>query len=205
MRYSKGESEIDPVIAAAIIAFGFVFIHPFLDGNGRLHRYLVHHWLSAQQFSPSGMVFPISAVTRERIDEYRAILEEYSLPRLDLIEWEATAEHNVRVLNDTSDLYRYFDATPQAEFLYDCARETIEVTLPAEIDELRRHDAMMAWLEERFEMPDNTATLLIGFLRQGEGTLSKRAREKEFAFLESRDVTKIETTYRTIVREATEG
>ncbi|PLX22908.1 MAG: cell filamentation protein Fic, partial [Ignavibacteria bacterium] len=78
-------------------------------------------------------------------------------------------------------------------------------TLPAEIDELQKHDAMMAWLEERFEMPDNTATLLIGFLRQGEGTLSKRAREKEFAFLESRDVTKIETTYRTIVREATEG
>src|SRR5206468_11995522 len=28
---------IDPVIAAAAIAFGFVYIHPFVDGNGRLH------------------------------------------------------------------------------------------------------------------------------------------------------------------------
>src|SRR4029078_9237426 len=26
-----------PVIIAAIISFGFVFIHPFEDGNGRIH------------------------------------------------------------------------------------------------------------------------------------------------------------------------
>jgi hypothetical protein len=36
----------DAVLAATIIAFGFVFIHPFEDGNGRLHRYLIHHLLA---------------------------------------------------------------------------------------------------------------------------------------------------------------
>ena len=34
--------QIDPVVAASILAFGFVHFHPFEDGNGRLHRYLVH-------------------------------------------------------------------------------------------------------------------------------------------------------------------
>ncbi len=34
--------EIDAVVTAASIAFGFVFIHPFVDGNGRIHRYLIH-------------------------------------------------------------------------------------------------------------------------------------------------------------------
>jgi hypothetical protein len=29
------------VVRAAIIAFGFVFIHPFEDGNGRIHRFLI--------------------------------------------------------------------------------------------------------------------------------------------------------------------
>lgn len=29
---------LDPVIAAAVLAFGFVYVHPFEDGNGRLHR-----------------------------------------------------------------------------------------------------------------------------------------------------------------------
>ena len=36
------ESDYDPVLAAATIAFGFVFIHPLADGNGRIHRYLIH-------------------------------------------------------------------------------------------------------------------------------------------------------------------
>ncbi|MCH7723954.1 MAG: Fic family protein [Bacteroidetes bacterium] len=38
-------SDFDAVLAATIIAFGFVFIHPFEDGNGRIHRYLIHHIL----------------------------------------------------------------------------------------------------------------------------------------------------------------
>ena len=39
------DSTFDAVLAAAVIAFGFVFIHPFVDGNGRIHRYLIHHVL----------------------------------------------------------------------------------------------------------------------------------------------------------------
>ncbi len=35
-----------------VVGFGFVFLHPFEDGNGRLHRYLIHHVLSARQFTP---------------------------------------------------------------------------------------------------------------------------------------------------------
>ena len=31
---------MDPIVAAAVLAFGFVYVHPFEDGNGRIHRYL---------------------------------------------------------------------------------------------------------------------------------------------------------------------
>jgi Fic family protein len=37
--------EIDPVVAASVISFGFVFVHPFMEGNGRLSRFLFHHAL----------------------------------------------------------------------------------------------------------------------------------------------------------------
>ena len=37
------KSQFHPVLTAAKIAFGFVFIHPFFDGKGRKHRYLIHH------------------------------------------------------------------------------------------------------------------------------------------------------------------
>ncbi len=39
---------------------------------------------------------------------------------LPVIDWKSTEKGNVRVLNDTSDFYRFFDATPQTEFLYGC-------------------------------------------------------------------------------------
>ncbi|SFT60137.1 Fic/DOC family protein [Mesorhizobium sp. YR577] len=48
-------AELDPVIAAAVLAFGFVYIHPFEDGNGRLHRFLIHHVLAARGFNPPGI------------------------------------------------------------------------------------------------------------------------------------------------------
>jgi len=56
------DSECHPVIMAAIISFGFVFLHPFEDGNGRIHRFLIHHVLSKYQFTPLGVIFPISAI-----------------------------------------------------------------------------------------------------------------------------------------------
>ncbi|MGS2737685.1 Fic family protein [Sinomicrobium sp. M5D2P17] len=35
------QARYDPVLAATTIAFGFVFIHPLSDGNGRIHRYII--------------------------------------------------------------------------------------------------------------------------------------------------------------------
>ena len=42
--------------SAAIIAFGFVFIHPFLDGNGRIHRFLIHDMLTRDGIAEQGLV-----------------------------------------------------------------------------------------------------------------------------------------------------
>lgn len=111
-------SDYDAVLTATLVAFGFVFIHPFEDGNGRIHRYLFHHVLAEKGFISRGLVFPVSAVILDRIDDYRQTLEHYSKSRLDLIEWRPTDKGNVEVLNETIDLYRYFDATRQAEFFY---------------------------------------------------------------------------------------
>src|SRR5262249_42402532 len=37
---------LDPVLQAAATAFGFVYVHPFQDGNGRVHRLLIHDVLA---------------------------------------------------------------------------------------------------------------------------------------------------------------
>lgn len=195
------DSDYNPVLAASLIAFGFVFIHPFADGNGRLHRYLIHHVLARKGFAPKGLIFPVSAVILDRIDDYKEVLESYSRPRLDFIEWEATPDGNVRVLNDTIDLYRYFDATKQAEFLYECVEETVTNTLPEEVQYLERHDKMRTFIAKHFDMPDKDMENLIGFLRQNDGRLSKRARTKEFKELTDDEVAMLEEEYQKIFWE----
>jgi Fic family protein len=101
-----------------------------VDGNGRLHRYLIHHLLAAAHFTPQGLIFPVSEAMLERISDYRKVLETYSHPLLNFIEWKKTHRGNVEVLNETIDYYRYFDATPQAEFLFACVAHTLEKTIP---------------------------------------------------------------------------
>lgn len=186
---------LDPVIAAAVLAFGFVYIHPFEDGNGRLHRYLIHHVLAERGFNPPGVVFPVSAAILEQIDAYRRVLETYSLRLLPLIEWEATESFNVHATNDTADFYRYFDATPHAEFLFACVRKTIEEDLPYETDFLRRYDQFRNRVISAIEMPDRMVDLLFRFLRQNEGRLSERAREREFAELNADEASRVERIY----------
>jgi len=189
------ESDIDAVLAATIIAFGFVFIHPLEDGNGRLHRYLIHHVLAEKKFSPDNIIFPVSAVILDRINEYRETLEFYSRPRLKFIKWRATDQGNIEVLNDTINLYRYFDATKQTEFLYSCIKETIEKTLPEEMEYLKKYDEMKNFIKNNIEMPDRLVDLLIRFLRQENGKLSKRARDKEFNSLNEDEIKALEKKY----------
>ena len=193
--HNRSVTNIDPVAAAAALAFEFVYVHPFVDGNGRLHRWLIHHVLAYAGYNPPGVVFPISASILRRIDEYRKVLESYSAAVLPLIEWRATADGNVEVLNDTADYYRYFDATLHAEFLYSCVEQTVEQDLPEEIRFLEQFDRFAGAVKEIVEMPDRQIELIRNFLAQAGGHFSKRTRDREFRALTGEEARKIEALY----------
>ena len=156
--------------------------------------YLIHHVL-LKKFTPTNIIFPVSSVILERINEYRETLEAYSSPLLKLIKWQATEKGNVKVLNDTINFYRYFDATKQAEFLYECIKDTIEKTLPEEVDYLKKYDEMKTFIKNYIDMPDRLVDLLVRFMYQEKGILSKRARQKEFSSLTEDEIKIIEKKY----------
>ena len=104
----------------------------------------------------------------------------------------------LEILNDTIDYYRYFDATAQAEFLFYCVNDTLVNIIPNEVEYLKKYDAFKQFLDRRFEMPDNMISLIVGFLEQGNGTLSVRLRKKEFSALTQIEVEEIETTFKEI-------
>jgi hypothetical protein len=195
------DSGLDPVLQAAATAFGFVYVHPFQDGNGRLHRCLIHHVLAERKFTPPGMVFPVSSVMLDRIDDYRSTLQAHSSPLIRFIEWRTTIERNVEVRNDTADLYQYFDCTAAAEFLFACVKRTVEDDLPHEIDYLRRHDDALRRIMDAVEMPDRLAENLVMFIRQNNGRLPTKRRNTEFQKLRDDEVTLVER----IVNDAFSG
>ncbi len=195
---SMRKSGLHPVLIATIISFSFVFIHPLEDGNGRIHRYLIHHVLAESGFTPKGVVFPISAVILERIEEYKAVLEQFTKPRLQYIEWHPTEDNNIHVTNETMDLYRYGDMTRQVEFLFECVTDTVEKVLPEEVRYLERYDEIWGYINNRFDMPQKSMSLLLNFLRQGNGTLSKRAKNKEFSVLSEGELREIERKYQEV-------
>ena len=192
---------LNPVIAAAALSFGFVNIHPFEDGNGRIHRYLIHHVLARCGFTKNGINFPISVIFYQELDEYRKVLDDYSKPVLAAIEWESTEKGNVKVLNDTCDFYRYFDATRYVEFLYYCIHKAIKVDIPNVADFQIKFEDFTLQCKKIMDIPDHLLHLMYRFLEQNNGKFSKRALKREFAHLTKSEVNQLEDIYRTIFVE----
>jgi hypothetical protein len=184
VRRLKLPEGVDPVVAATVAAFGFVFIHPFDDGNGRIHRFLVHHILSTLGFTPPGILFPVSAaMLRDRL-AYDQVLEGFSGSIMPFFHCDLDLEHGMTVQNDTAHLYRYFDATAQAEYLYRCIEETVHHDLREEIGFLAVFDAALRATLNIVDMPNRRASLLVRLILQNKGELSKG---KRVAFSEITD------------------
>jgi Fic/DOC family len=182
---------VDPVVAAAAAAFGFVFIHPFDDGNGRIHRFLVHHILAKRGFTPPGILFPVSAaMLRDRL-AYDKALGRFSSSIMPFIRYELDAEKGMTVSNDTVRLYRYFDLTAQAEYLYQCIEETIHRDLRDEIGFLAVFDAAMRAVFNIVDMPNRRASLLIKLILQNKGKLSNGKRDT-FSEISDPEIERIE-------------
>jgi Fic family protein len=183
----------DPVVAAALSAFAFVFIHPFEDGNGRIHRFLVHHVLAKAKFSPNNVIFPVSAAILRDKQRYDQVLEAFSKPLFDFIDYNVNEDESIIVRNNTRDLYRFFDATAQAEYLYDRVAETIRVDLKEELDFLSVYDKALEGVLNIVDMPDRKASLLVRLCLQNGGRLSKNKRD-QFSELTDEEITRLEAT-----------
>jgi Fic family protein len=197
------ESEVDPVCAAAATAFGFVFIHPFEDGNGRIHRFLIHHVLARAGFTPAGLLFPVSAVMLRDRRAYDQVLASYSDSILPLIEYTLDAQGGMTVQNQTDHLYKFWDATNFSEYLYRCVDETIKRDLQEEIGFLQVFDTAVRETMDIVDMPDRRASLLVRFIVQNKGTLSKGKRS-QFPELLDEELTAIETAVRATMEHARE-
>lgn len=186
-------SGVHPIAIAAAIGFGFVFIHPFEDGNGRLHRFLIHYIFSKTGFVPPGVVFPISAVILKDLKSYDAVLESFSKPLQRLIpNYTFNDEGELTVKGETAVYYRHTDFTAFAEYLFACVEKTIYSDFKDELKYLVSYDKVKTHLQQVVDMPDKKIHLFIQLAMQNGGKLSPKKRQDHFSMLTDEEVFQME-------------
>jgi len=134
-----------PLLRAAALSFGFVYIHPMRDGNGRISRFLINDSLRRDKAVPAPFILPVSATIAASGSErarYDSALEKFSRPLMQrhASDYAFTADHELIFSGNESALpaWRYPDLTDQTVYLSGVIMETVNTQMREEADYLRR-------------------------------------------------------------------
>ncbi|HEX8009615.1 MAG TPA: Fic family protein [Casimicrobiaceae bacterium] len=190
------------VLAAACASFGFVFVHPFLDGNGRLHRFLLHHLLRLGGFTPRRLVVPVSVVMQSNAAQYAEVLRQYSAPRTAKLTYTLVNEYDPITVTPPQPryLYAYFDATLLCEFVGACISQAIDRELPLELEYLRSYDRALEQVRQWLDAPQTELDRLLRYIAQNDGKLSNNERG-QFPLLDDGAVNRVEGVVRTAFKD----
>jgi hypothetical protein len=186
-------------IRAAILSFGFVFIHPFEDGNGRIHRFLIHDVLAHDELVPQGMIIPVSAHMLTHMREYDTTLEKYSSPLMQRVKYQRKEDATITITNlpQVEGYYRYPDLTEQCVYLLETIHATLANDMPEELLFIQRYDEAKKELQNIVDMPDADINLMLTFLHQNHGVFPKRRRER-FAKLTDEEIARMQSAYQSV-------
>lgn len=192
---TAGQSSI---IRASVASFGFVFIHPMSDGNGRISRFLVNDVLRRDNAVPAPFILPISATithsSSERV-EYDRALEHFSRPLMRAYSEHyrfgassqyadgVTSNFEFRAYDDALPVWRYPDLTSQAEYLGHVIKVTIEEEMSKEADLLRSIDRAREAVKGHLEGPNSDIDQIIRSVRENGWKISGKLK-KAFPILE---------------------
>lgn len=164
---------IDPLVLGSLVSFGFVFAHPFMDGNGRLSRFLFHKVVCGHGVLPNGLVLPVSMAMKRHEERYLQVLQTFSRPARAL--WQVTTLDDVQidaVFQGDPAIYRFWDATNCVAFGLQMSSEALDHDLRDESEFLRRFDAVYKAVNDAVDMNNNDLVLLVRACLQNDGQLS---------------------------------
>ncbi|EMM5100264.1 Fic family protein [Pseudomonas aeruginosa] len=183
MRFAnEAPTQIDPLVAASVISFGFVFNHPFMDGNGRLSRFLVHQALCRAGALENGLLLPVSVAMKRQERQYLDTLQSFSRPARTFwdVRWIDAGEFDF-TFKGADPVYRYWDATQCAVFTLRMAQLALEEELQKETEFLECYDAVYRAVDERFDVRGSDLALLVMMCLTNEGKVSIN-RRKQFQY-----------------------
>jgi hypothetical protein len=183
---------------AAVLAFGFVYIHPMRDGNGRIHRFLINDTLIRDKAVPDGVILPVSATITSSIDfraGYDRTLEVFSRPFMrryatayrfgELVTYEDGTLSNF-IFDEYEDAcfaWRYPDLTEHVLYTARVVEHTIRTEMADEARVLVIFQRAQEQLKEVLEMPDQDANRIIRSIKENGWVVSGKLK-KGYAQLE---------------------
>lgn len=193
LRHLEVRTRGDNTVARiAAVSFGFVYLHPLSDGNGRVHRFLVNHLLAADQVVPLGIIVPVSATiassARARA-AYDHVLEVVSKPLMsryaDAYRFGqartcadgVVTDFEFLQTEDAQHAWRYLDLSEHARYISAVLRQTVEHEMAEEALTLRSYDEARQAIKSVVEMPDADADRIIRSLREGNWVVSNKLRK----------------------------
>lgn len=185
---------------AAVLAFGFVYIHPMRDGNGRIHRFLINDTLIRDKAMPAGVILPVSATITSSIAfrvGYDQVLEVFSRPFMQRYGasyrfGKATTYTDGTSSNfmfdeydDAAVAWRYPDLTAHVLYTARVIEHTVRKEMADEARVLVVFRRAQEHLKDVLEMPDPDASRIIRSLKENgwqvSGKLKKAYPELEDA------------------------
>lgn len=188
----------ESLMRAAVLAFGFVYIHPMSDGNGRIHRFLINDTLQRDGAIPANVIVPLSAtITGVRAfgQGYDRALEVFSRPLMRRyaaacrFETVHVYEDGVRsnftfdAYEDAGPAWRHPDLTEHVIYTAQLVAHTIRHEMADEARVLVRFQLARQRLKDVLEMPDPDAARMIRSIKDGGWRVSGKL-VKEYPRLE---------------------
>ncbi len=175
--------KVDPLVAAGIVSFAFVYAHPFMDGNGRLSRFLFHRTLAQsgrmETATTGKMLLPVSIAMKRHEAGYLRALQSFSKPARHLwdVQWFDQDQFTFR-LNGDGAVYRYWDATNEVQFSLQMAKEALREDLQMEVKLLTHYDAIYRQVDTMYDVRSSDLSILVLSCLQNAGVVSKNRRKK---------------------------
>jgi len=185
----------DVLVKAACAAFGFVYLHPFLDGNGRLHRFFIQHVLARSALMGPETVIPVSAVIEQNIPGYHAVLTAFSRPVTALWNYRRGDIDPIIMRAPGSRSYRFFEADREVAFLHAMIKQAVRDEIPRELAWLQGYDLAFSKLNSELDLPQKDLSTLIRMIQSNQGTLSAN-RRKQYHHLPEKVLNHIEEVVR---------
>jgi len=200
LQKSRGKSSI---VRAAVACFGFVYVHPMADGNGRISRFLINDVLRRDSVLAAPLILPVSAsITHSAQNKaaYDRVLETFSRPLMrrytehtrfgETLQAEDGVYYNLHfsAYDEALPAWRYPDLTRHTLYLAGVIDDTISQEMRLEARFLQANDNARHAIKQFMEAPDNELDQIIRAVRQNGGSLSNKLIKRYPLFIERPDL-----------------